>query len=625
VLEALQAQQRQSSDYSARKRDYKALRAEREAALIEEFAARQAALAEEHNEQLLAYHAYRHARLEAMHLREMQKLLEMHQSQRLALELSFIDERQRLLQTWFDRRRRDILEEDQSTMRSHIIQDQTADASLRSRHHAARLEHLQKSQDQLRKMASEQSTDTTTQSWLAERLAVLERRRAELVNTYERDRETATAHEREQQQHMQEQHAAALAAHRTLAQTALDAVANDRKKLEVEYERDHSQLLTLQAEQQTLYHQQQHSDATSDSLLAAAEPSSSSSASTAVPLSPSLTAGGAVSGNGTSSPTGSSPPSLHSSANVEPVATRLARAVSVGTAAESGALSPDRAARSPRVVDIMAGRHAKRERRKSHHRDRRGARRDRAASHAEDLGAPDLNDSRSHSPIASPHPLGAAVSSRTDLVDVNPLLQDELLSAKMEEIVRLQSEVAEQRQLREQHLQLQHIQQQLQQDGAPVTSVKVISPRHRVRQSTSPLERRSSASDDDELFARSKKATGDDDEALELARLAAGFGGVGGGGGGESTTAGSSGSRIRRRQHRSDRRSRRTKEDDVVVVAADGDVVDSGATPVAAGATVWPWGKEHLERVRQRKLEMEQQQQQGHHVPQRHSEHHPKK
>jgi hypothetical protein len=621
VLDALQAQQRQSSDYAARKRDYKALRGEREAALIDEFAARQAALAEEHNEQLLAYHAYRHTRLEAMHLREMQKLLEMHQSQRLALELSFIDERQRLLQTWFDRRRV-ILDEDQSTMRSHIIQDQTADAGLRSRHHAARLEHLQKAQDQLRKMASEQSTDTTTQSWLAERLGVLERRRAELAAAYERDRETATAHEREQQQHMQEQHAAALAAHRTLAQTALDAVATDRKKLEAEYERDHSQLLTLQAEQQTLYHQQQHLDATADSLLAAAaEPSAGGATATAAAAgAASLTAS-----NGAASPVAAAAATAHSpggslaSSNGEPVATRLSRAVSVGAAADAS--TPDRGARgaSPRVVDVIGGgRFSKRERRKSHHRERRGRARERAASHAEDLGAPDLHDSQSHSPVASPHPLGAAVSTRADLVDVNPMLQNELLSAKMEEIVRLQSEVAEQRQLREQQLQLQHIQQQLQQDGAPVTTVpKALSPRHRARQSHSPLQRRSSASEDDERAATvGKRAGRDDDEAAaELARLAAGFGGDSGSGGAAAAAAGSSGSRIRRRQHRSDRRSRRTKDEAapagevvVVVAAAESELTDGAGAPAGAGATVWPWGKEHLERVRQRKLEMEQQQ-----------------
>jgi hypothetical protein len=199
------------------------------------------------------------------------------------------------------------------------------------------------------------------------------------------------------------------------------------------------------------------------------------------------------------------------------------------------------------------------------------------------------------------------VSTRTDLVDVNPMLQNELLSAKMEEIVRLQSEVAEQRQLREQQLQLQHIQQQLQQDGAAMTTVpKALSPRHRARQSHSPLQRRSSASDDDDVArAVGKKSVGnDDDEAAELARLAAGIGGESGGG--------SSGSRVRRRQHRSDRRSRRTKDDtaagEVIVVAAESELTDSTGAPVAAGATVWPWGKEHLERVRQRKLEMEQQQ-----------------
>jgi serine/threonine protein kinase len=566
IVEQLKKEQKKASDYAARKRDYAALREERELALLDEFAAHQATLADEHNEQLEAYHAYRHARLEAMNLREMQKLLETHQSQRLALELSLIDERYRALQLWCDRRRA-ALDEDQAALRLQLAQDLSNETLATARAHASRIEHLQKAQDQLRKLAAEQAADSSTQAWLAERLTLLERRRAELNAAAEQERDAAAQRDRDHQQHQQEQFAAAVAAHKAAAQQALDAVAAERKELEVEYEREHSQLLTLQAEQQSLYHMQQQQD-------------------------------GALGGNETSDEPAASGPSLlpsssSSSSHVASSPTRHQRSISVssGLVKEDGLRSPRgnpavaaAPAASPAPPSNSSGggssSASKRDRRKMRHRNRRSR---------QDVAADEQQGSPNASPPTSSQS-SAPATARPDLVDVNPLLQNELLAAKMEEIVRLQSEVAEQRQLREQQVQLQQIQLALQQDGgvapaAIVTSAKALSPRsHRAAIVVTPLPRDDSS----------------DDDANEPARAPSAVGG------------GDSGSRVRRKQHaphssssQHHRRSRRAKD--------EADAPDEPSAPSPAettGATVWPWGKEHLERVRQRKLELEQQQQQ---------------
>ena len=70
MMNELKSQQRQQTDYVARKKHYKNVAEVHESNLISDFAERQAAMTDEHNEQLLQYHAYRHARLQAIHLRE---------------------------------------------------------------------------------------------------------------------------------------------------------------------------------------------------------------------------------------------------------------------------------------------------------------------------------------------------------------------------------------------------------------------------------------------------------------------------------------------------------------------------------------------------------------------------